>query len=158
MRSVMRSVTMNSEKRNVPLKHRLREPKRHSQRSHRNLSHRNPRTGDSRNAEASLSRFAAKRSFPLSSITPSSTAPSPALMMDMMSSKNLDLFLLAICSCVLSLLCHQPAGVSTPQAAHFPSSAARSAATPVRVDFLIKAGLMTTRQEDPEVEQDDDLA
>ncbi len=146
MRSVIRSVAMNSVKRDVPLNNRSQPSQWLTLK------------GDTSITQVSFPRRAAKRPSPSTSVNPSLTAPSPALMMDMVSSKNLDLCLLAICSCVLSLLCHQPAGISAPHAAHFPASGANSAATPVRVDFLIKAGLVTTRQQEHDIEQDDDLA
>lgn len=143
----VRLQAMRVAKRNAFLKHPLSLAKRSSVRRER--------TDKAYRQEV---RYPSRATPPTSITASSTTVPSTALMVDMMSSKNLDLCLLAICSCVLSLLCHQPAGISAPQAAHFPTSGTSPAATPVRVDFLIKAGLVTTRQQEPEVEQDDDLA
>jgi hypothetical protein len=61
------------------------------------------------------------------------------------SGRNLDLCLLAVCSCVLTLLCHQTS-VSTTS-----SSAIRTAPTTANIDFAVKAGLFTSsKSEDPE--------
>jgi hypothetical protein len=61
------------------------------------------------------------------------------------SGKNLDLCLLAVCSCVLTLLCHQTS-VNTAS-----SGAIRTAPTTASIDFAVKAGLFTTsKSEDPE--------
>lgn len=55
--------------------------------------------------------------------------------------------LLAVCSCALSLMCHQTSGLL-----NLPSVSSSSAMTPLsgnaaQVDFMVKAGLMTSRQE-----------
>jgi hypothetical protein len=62
------------------------------------------------------------------------------------SGKNLDFCLLAVCSCVLSLLCHQ-----TITSLPFTLTATNSSTAPTapltnfsRVDLMIKAGLFTT--------------
>jgi hypothetical protein len=60
------------------------------------------------------------------------------------SGRNLDFCLLAFCSCLLTLLCHQ-APVHT-------SAASGSLRTPVpttlNIDFAIKAGLFTSSRSD----------
>jgi len=71
------------------------------------------------------------------------------------SSRNLDLCLLAVCSCILSLLCHQPAGIHSAQAATLPTTGTTPSAAPVRVDFLIKAGLVTHQKQDLDVVDDE---
>jgi hypothetical protein len=62
------------------------------------------------------------------------------------SGKNLDFCLLAVCSCVLSLLCHQTLNSlpSTPTIASGSAATSVPAATPFRLDLVIKAGLFTT--------------
>jgi hypothetical protein len=61
------------------------------------------------------------------------------------SGKNLDLCLLAVCSCVLTLLCHQTS------ISHTSSGAIRTAPTTASIDFAVKAGLFTSsKSEDPE--------
>jgi hypothetical protein len=62
------------------------------------------------------------------------------------SGKNLDFCLLAVCSCVLSLLCHQTITSlpSTPTIASGSAATSVPAATPSRIDLVIKAGLFTT--------------
>ncbi len=61
------------------------------------------------------------------------------------SGRNLDLCLLAVCSCVLTLLCHQTT-VSTSSAGTI-----RTIPTTANIDFTLKAGLFTSsKSEDPE--------
>lgn len=62
------------------------------------------------------------------------------------SGKNLDFCLLAVCSCVLSLLCHQTITSlpSTPTIASGSAATTVPVATPSRIDLVIKAGLFTT--------------
>ncbi|MEO1521112.1 MAG: hypothetical protein AAFU78_10075 [Cyanobacteria bacterium J06633_2] len=63
------------------------------------------------------------------------------------SSRTLDFCLLAICSCALSLLCHQP--IANPVATASSSMpGSMQTATPVSIDFLVKAGLLTTQKDD----------
>jgi hypothetical protein len=62
------------------------------------------------------------------------------------SGRNLDFCLLAFCSCVLTLLCHQTS-------VHNSSSSSVRTPNPtnISIDFTIKAGLFTSSQsEDPE--------
>jgi hypothetical protein len=60
------------------------------------------------------------------------------------SGRNLDFCLLAVCSCVLTLLCHQTA-VSTSS-----TGTIRTAPTTANIDFTLKAGLFTSsKSEDP---------
>ncbi|MGB3494836.1 MAG: hypothetical protein WBA57_19055 [Elainellaceae cyanobacterium] len=72
---------------------------------------------------------------------------------DWMSGRNIDLCLLAVCSCVLSLLCHQGVGVMSPTST---SGINTASTTPAQVDFLVKAGLLTTSRQEPEVSESDD--
>ncbi|MEM7773705.1 MAG: hypothetical protein AAGA75_19530 [Cyanobacteria bacterium P01_E01_bin.6] len=72
---------------------------------------------------------------------------------DQPSSRMIDLCLLAICSCALSLLCHQPMS-TTAATASVPTSGTTPIATPVSIDFLIKAGLLTTQKEEEELLQE----
>jgi hypothetical protein len=59
------------------------------------------------------------------------------------SGRNLDFCLLAFCSCLLTLLCHQaPAHVSAGSTARSPFP------TTLNIDFAIKAGLFTSSKSD----------
>lgn len=61
------------------------------------------------------------------------------------SGRNLDLCLLAVCSCVLTLLCHQTS-VSASS-----TGTIRTAPTTANIDFTIKAGLFaSSKSEDSE--------
>jgi hypothetical protein len=61
------------------------------------------------------------------------------------SGRNLDFCLLAVCSCVLTLLCHQTS-VSTSS-----TGTIRTTPTTANIDFTLKAGLFTSsKSEDPE--------
>lgn len=65
------------------------------------------------------------------------------------SGRPLDFCLLAVCSCLLSLMCHQTGGVV--------SQTVRAAtATPPQIDFVIKAGLATVPRQDTEVSEEDE--
>jgi hypothetical protein len=86
---------------------------------------------------------------------PVASSTSPYLLQWLRSGKNLDFCLLAICSCILTLLCHHTSVL--------PSSSAPSASTaPIAnfssLDFTIKAGLFTrlTESDEPEVESAED--
>ncbi|NEQ98481.1 MAG: hypothetical protein F6K30_17470 [Cyanothece sp. SIO2G6] len=64
-----------------------------------------------------------------------------------LSSRGLDMCLLAVCSCALSLMCHQTSGLI-----NLPSATSSTAMSPAssgaaQVDFVVKAGLVTSRQE-----------
>ncbi|MBW4516194.1 MAG: hypothetical protein KME11_13350 [Timaviella obliquedivisa GSE-PSE-MK23-08B] len=61
------------------------------------------------------------------------------------SGRNLDFCLLAVCSCVLTLLCHQTS-ISTSS-----SGTVRTVPTTATIDFTLKAGLFTSsKSEDSE--------
>ncbi len=75
---------------------------------------------------------------------------------DRISGRTLDLCLLAVCSCALSLLCHQPAHISNMQSGLFSTPGSTSTGTPVRVDFLIKAGIVTSQKQELEIAKDDE--
>ncbi|MGB3616472.1 MAG: hypothetical protein WBA10_21960 [Elainellaceae cyanobacterium] len=65
------------------------------------------------------------------------------------SGRPLDFCLLAVCSCLLSLMCHQTGGVA--------SQTVRAAtATPPQIDFVIKAGLATAPRQGTEVSEEED--
>ena len=59
------------------------------------------------------------------------------------STRNLDLCLLAVCSCVLAVLCHQSI---VPPAASGGATASVST-KPAQIDLLIKSALFTTQTE-----------
>jgi hypothetical protein len=64
----------------------------------------------------------------------------------LISSRNLDLCLLFVCSCLLSLLCHQMSSLHSSAIAtrsQLPVSSSPTA-TLAQLDFLIKAGLKTS--------------
>lgn len=71
-----------------------------------------------------------------------------------LSSRNLDFCLLAICSCVLAVLCHQtvvlPTGTATSNSTMTSSSVLLS-----QLDFAFKAGLFTSQKEDEDLIQDE---
>lgn len=81
----------------------------------------------------------------------------PYLLLWLRSGKNLDLCLLALCSCILSLLCHQTVS-SLPSSPTLTGASSAPVSSPVtglsRIDLVIKAGLFTTSsQTEEEVEQ-----
>lgn len=78
----------------------------------------------------------------------------PYLLLWLRSGKNLDLCLLALCSCILSLLCHQTVA-SLPSSPTLTSSSApvsSPSAGMSKIDLMIKAGLFTTSQTEKEEE------
>lgn len=78
--------------------------------------------------------------------------PLPYLLLWLRSGKNLDLCLLALCSCILSLLCHQTVS-SLPSSPSLTSSSApvsSPASGMSRIDLVIKAGVFTTSQTEKE--------
>jgi hypothetical protein len=68
-------------------------------------------------------------------------AETPYLLHWLQSGGNLDFVVLALCSCILTVLCHQTTVVSP---GLVESSAPASAVQPATIDFAIKAGLFTT--------------
>lgn len=76
----------------------------------------------------------------------------PYLLLWLRSGKNLDLCLLALCSCILSLLCHQT--VSSPPSSPTLTSSSAPISSPMsglsRIDLVIKAGLFTTASQTEE--------
>lgn len=76
----------------------------------------------------------------------------PYLLLWLRSGKNLDLCLLALCSCILSLLCHQT--VSSPPSSPTLAGSSAPISSPVaglsRIDLVIKAGLFTTASQTEE--------
>lgn len=87
---------------------------------------------------------------------PITSSDLPYLLHWLRSGKNLDFCLLALCSCILTLLCHQAVG-TLPSAVNFTSSPLASNA-PIanlsRMEMMFKAGLFTTstRAQDPGTE------
>lgn len=84
--------------------------------------------------------------------TPAVAAAKPMMTsLALMSGRNLDLCLLFVCSCLLSLLCHQMSSLHTTAIAtgsQLPGSTAPTS-TLAQLDFLIKAGLKTSNSEEP---------
>lgn len=68
------------------------------------------------------------------------------------SSRGLDMCLLAVCSCALSLMCHQTSGLLNMPSINA-SSASSSSGAPAQVDFMVKAGLVTTRDKAADEEE-----
>lgn len=67
-----------------------------------------------------------------------------------LSGRSLDFCLLAVCSCLLSVMCHQAGGVA--------SQTARAAtASPPQIDFVVKAGLATAPRQDTESSDEEDV-
>jgi hypothetical protein len=79
------------------------------------------------------------------------SAETPYLVHWLQSGGNLDFVVLALCSCILTVLCHQTT-VLPANAAVDPSPA--SAVQPVSVDFAIKAGLFTTAAQSQDIEKE----
>lgn len=76
----------------------------------------------------------------------------PYLLLWLRSGKNLDLCLLAFCSCILSLLCHQTVS-SLPSSPTLASSSAPISSPMAglsKIDLTIKAGLFTTASQTEE--------
>ncbi|MGF1512566.1 MAG: hypothetical protein ACFB5Z_02555 [Elainellaceae cyanobacterium] len=66
-----------------------------------------------------------------------------------LSGRPLDFCLLAVCSCLLSLMCHQTGGVTT-------QTAGAAAASPPQIDFVVKAGLATTARQNTAVTEEEE--
>ncbi|MGF1495429.1 MAG: hypothetical protein ACFB8W_01210 [Elainellaceae cyanobacterium] len=63
-----------------------------------------------------------------------------------LSGRSLDMCLLAICSCVLSLVVHQSTGMLNLPTLSASSATPTTSTTPAQIDFLIKAGLRISSQ------------
>lgn len=70
------------------------------------------------------------------------------------SSRGLDMCLLAMCSCALSLMCHQTSGLLNMPSVTASSAMNSTSNAPAQVDFMVKAGLVTTRQDSAESEDE----
>ncbi len=81
---------------------------------------------------------------------PTSAAQSPYLVHWLQSGGNLDFCVLALCSCVLTVLCHQTTLSVSPMASATGATPA-SAVQPAQIDFALKAGLFTTS---PKIEEE----
>ena len=81
---------------------------------------------------------------------PTSAAQSPYLVHWLQSGGNLDFCVLALCSCVLTVLCHQTTLSVSPMASSTGATPA-SAVQPAQIDFALKAGLFTTS---PKIEEE----
>ena len=79
-----------------------------------------------------------------------SAAQSPYLVHWLQSGGNLDFCVLALCSCVLTVLCHQTTLSVSPMASATGATPA-SAVQPAQIDFALKAGLFTTS---PKIEEE----
>lgn len=87
--------------------------------------------------------------------TPQATiASAPTVTHWLGSGKNLDFCMLAVCSCVLAILCHQTVHlpISTSSASQLATS---SRVFPSQLDFIIKAGLFTSSNS--QSEQDEEI-
>lgn len=81
-----------------------------------------------------------------------STYSAPAVQW--MRGKNLDFCLLAVCSCVLAILCHQTVHLPFSQSAPASSLASSSRVWPSQLDFMLKAGLFTSSHQRSEGEEE----
>lgn len=79
----------------------------------------------------------------LSPIASSHSPETPYLVQWLQSGGNLDFVVLALCSCVLTVFCHQTTVLSPVPTAENSATPA-FAVQPATVDFAIKAGLFTT--------------
>lgn len=68
--------------------------------------------------------------------------------------KNLDFCLLAVCSCVLAVLCHQTVHLSPTSSVPASASASSSRVMPSQLNFMLKAGLFTTLGQRSEAEEE----
>jgi hypothetical protein len=68
--------------------------------------------------------------------------------------RNLDFYLLAFCSCVLAVLCHQSVLLPSAQTGSGSQMAMSSRVLPSQLDFLLKAGLFTSAQSQSEPEEE----
>ena len=75
----------------------------------------------------------------------------PYLLHWLQSGGNLDFMVLALCSCVLTVLCHQPT-ILPGETASLPA-----ATQPTEIDFALKAGLLTKlpKSTTPKLQSDD---
>lgn len=73
-----------------------------------------------------------------------------------LSGRSLDFCLLAVCSCVLAVLCHQTMPFPTNSGVSAPSAVSTSSASPNQLDFTLKAGLFTTSQQKDDQSDDHD--
>ncbi|MEB3231421.1 MAG: hypothetical protein VKJ64_10455 [Leptolyngbyaceae bacterium] len=64
-----------------------------------------------------------------------------------LSSRSLDMCLLAVCSCALSLMCHQTSGLVNLPSVTASTATGSASSGAAQVDFVVKAGLVTSRQE-----------
>lgn len=67
---------------------------------------------------------------------------------------NLDFCLLAFCSCVLAVLCHQAILLPSAQTGSGSQMAISSRVVPSQLDFLLKAGLFTSARSQSEQEDE----
>ncbi|MGF1535740.1 MAG: hypothetical protein ACFB4J_04505 [Elainellaceae cyanobacterium] len=66
-----------------------------------------------------------------------------------LTGRPLDFCLLALCSCLLSVMCHQTGSVAS-------QSPTASTTTPPQIDFVVKAGLATAPRLDIERAEDEE--
>ncbi|MGK7887879.1 MAG: hypothetical protein AB4042_00995 [Leptolyngbyaceae cyanobacterium] len=64
-----------------------------------------------------------------------------------LSSRGLDMCLLAVCSCALSLMCHQTSGLINLTSVSSSTAMSPASGGAAQVDFVVKAGLVTSRQD-----------
>ena len=106
----------------------------------------------------SLAVKPASASMLITSMHPLQPSSTPSVAVQWLTSgKNLDFCLLAFCSCVLAILCHQTVHLSPSPSAPASQLAASSRVLPADLDFTVKAGLFTSSQsrseEDKEVSE-----
>lgn len=104
-----------------------------------------------------LSLTSPSSTSPLAKVTPSPIVPvAPVSLAShwLGSGKNLDFCMLAVCSCVLAILCHQT--VHLPGSTTATSQLTSSRVFPSQLDFIVKAGLFTSSHS--QSEQDEESA
>ncbi|NJO78598.1 MAG: hypothetical protein HC827_08750 [Cyanobacteria bacterium RM1_2_2] len=83
-----------------------------------------------------------------------STPTTVSLPVQWVRGKNLDFCLLAFCSCILAILCHQAVHLPSSQSASTSTLAASSRVVPSQLDFMLKAGLFTSSNQRSEGEEE----
>jgi hypothetical protein len=66
--------------------------------------------------------------------------------------RNLDFCLLAVCSCILAILCHQT--LPLPSSTSVASQLTTSRVFPSQLDFIVKAGLFTSSHAQSEADEE----
>lgn len=82
--------------------------------------------------------------YPTAIAADAALSPSAPSLNPWLSGRNLDFCLLAVCSCVLAVLCHQSLPLPASSSMSSPSALSTSPTSPGQIDFTVKAGLFTT--------------